>query len=193
MLRQAIKDGRLGAITTPRSRHKVDGLPVWAADNGCFSDGYPGDDRFVAWLERMSPHAGRCLFAVAPDVVGDAAATLERSQPFLPVIRAMGYHPAFVFQNGQERLPVPWDEFDVGFIGGDTRWKLGIEATALAREAARRGKSLHMGRVNGGSRFSHAAAIGCATADGGCINRAPDKNIGRHDKWQAQPIQGVLL
>jgi len=193
ILRDLIRAGRFGAITTPATGYRVGGLPAWAADNACFGTGYPGDDRFVAWLERMTPHAGQCLFAVAPDVVGDAAATLERSRPFLPVIRAMGYPAAFVFQNGQEHLPIPWDEFDVGFIGGDTTWKLGIAAAQLTREALDRGKRMHAGRVNGGPRFAYLRGLGVHTADGKCVNVAPDKNVGRVARWYARPVQGVLL
>ena len=193
LLRDLIRAGHFGAITTPATRYRIDGLPAWAADNACFGKGYPGDEKFRAWLEGMSPHAGRCLFAVAPDVVADAAGTIARSRPWLPVIRAMGYPAAFVFQNGQEHLPVPWGEFDVGFIGGDTAWKLGIAAAQLTREALARGKRMHAGRVNGGPRFAYMRGLGVHTADGKCVNMAPDKNVGRHDRWQARPDQGVLL
>ena len=79
---------------------------------------------------------------------GDAAATLTRSAPFLPAIRALGYPAALVAQDGLEDLDVPWDDFDVLFIGGSTEWKLGPHARALAAEAKARGKGVHMGRVN---------------------------------------------
>jgi hypothetical protein len=194
-LRHMIRVGEVGAIVTPATGYRVNGLPVWAADNGCFSSGYPGDEAFARWLERHTEHAGRCLFAVAPDVVGDAVATLERSRPWLPVIRSMGYPVAFVLQNGQEHRPVPWDDIDAVFIGGDTAWKLGPGAAQLTREARDRGKHAHMGRVNGGRRMAYAAAIGCLTADGNCLTRAPDKNTVRLAGWyrQARNPQEVLF
>jgi hypothetical protein len=199
MLRARIKAGQFGAITTPATGYRVNGLPLWAADNACGpgpngnAAGYPGDAEFVAWLGRLAPHAARCLFAVAPDVVCDAGATLALFDRFGPVIRAMGFPAALAAQNGLEDMTVPWDALDVLFLGGDTAWKLGLAAAQLTREAIARGKRVHMGRVNGGGRYAYAAGIGCSTADGGCINRAPDKNVARHDQWARMPVQGVLI
>jgi hypothetical protein len=194
-LRHLISAGAAGGIVTPATGYRVDWMPVWAADNGCFSAGYPGDEAFARWLEKQSPHAARCLFAVAPDVVGDAAATLDRSRPWFPVIRELGYPVAFVLQNGQEHLDVPWDDIDAVFIGGDTAWKLGPPAAQLTRQAVARGKLAHMGRVNGGGRLAYAAAIGCGSADGNCITRAPDKNMTRLPYWykRAASPQEVLF
>src|SRR6516225_10366818 len=81
---------------------------------------------------------------------------------------------AFVAQNGQERLPVPWDEFSVLFIGGDDEWKLGEPERDLAAEARLRGKRIHMGRVNSLKRMRYARAIGCDSADGTFIRYGPD-------------------
>jgi hypothetical protein len=201
MLRHMIKAGTFGAITTPATRYRVDGLPIWAADNACgpspdftqFGAHYPGDEKWMRWLEAMSGHRTRCLFAVIPDVVCDAGATLDRFGRLAPIARAMGYPVALAAQNGQEYLPVPWDDLDVLFLGGDTSWKLGLAAAQLTREAIERGKQVHMGRVNGGPRFAYAAGIGCSTADGKCVNVAPDKNATRPARWKARPVQGVLI
>ena len=199
MLRDMIRAGVFGAITTPATSYRIDGLPVWAADNACGPSeqgngvNYPGDSKWAAWLDRMSPHASRCLFAVIPDVVGDAAATLERFGRLSGVAEALGYPVALAAQNGLEHMTVPWDQFGVLFLGGDTQWKLGLAAAALAREAIARGKRVHAGRVNGGGRFAYMCALGCSTADGKCINVAPDTNVARHARWQAAPVQGVLV
>ena len=67
---------------------------------------------------RLQPFAKLCEFAVAPDVVGDAKATLARSKPFLPVVRAMGFPAALAAQNGLTPAMVTWDEIDVLFLGG---------------------------------------------------------------------------
>jgi hypothetical protein len=179
-----MRDGRLGAIITPKQGNRLeDAFPVWCADNGCFGKGYPGDGAWLAWLADLTPHAARCAFAVAPDVVGDAAATLERSLPFLPLIRGMGYPAAFVAQNGQDRLPVPWDEFDVLFNGGDDGWKLGEPMRRLAAEARVRGKRLHMGRVNSLKRMRRARADGYDSADGRCISFGPDIRLPEALGW----------
>lgn len=113
----AMHEGRLGYIDTPAQGNvRPDGV-TWCADNGAFSDKF--DE--VKWWRFLNDNAyasGSCLFAVAPDVVGDAKATLARSLPWLPKIRALGYPAAFVAQNGADSLSIPWDELDVLFIGG---------------------------------------------------------------------------
>jgi hypothetical protein len=142
------------------------GVP-WAIDNGRFTKPQDyTDDGYLALLGRFAPSAESCLFATAPDVVGDAAATLELSVTMLPRIRAAGYPVALVAQDGLEGLDVPWDDFDALFIGGTTEWKLGPGAAELAREARRRGKWVHMGRVNSLRRMRYAESIGCDSADG---------------------------
>lgn len=183
-VREAMARGELGMLATPNERR--DPLPgvTWAADNGCFSTRYVGDDRWMAWLVRHAVHASRCLFATAPDVVGDAAATLARSLPFLPKIRELGYPAALVAQDGLERLDVPWDEFDWLFLGGSTEWKLSAASAELTAEAKRRGKGVHMGRVNSRKRWLIAESFGCDTSDGTYLSFGPDKNLERMRTWQ---------
>lgn len=168
----AMRDGLIGYLDTPAQGNVRPAGVVWAADNGCFGRGYPGDDAWLAWLSGMDP-AG-CLFAVAPDVVGDAAATWARSAPTLPRIRALGFPAALVAQDGIEDGPVDWEAFDALFIGGTTGWKLGPAARALVAEANRHGKHVHMGRVNSERRYRYAQAIGCDTADGTYLTFGPD-------------------
>src|SRR5690242_10191187 len=103
--------GDLGYIDTPAQGNKRPAGVTWCADNGAFSDKFD-EGKWWRFLTANAYAAADCLFAVAPDVVGDAVATIERSLPWLPKIRALGYPAAFVAQDGQESLPVPWDEFD---------------------------------------------------------------------------------
>jgi len=180
-------DGLIGQMCTPAERRVPLPGASWAADNGCFGKGYPGDPAWLAWLDELSPHAARCLFATAPDVVGHAAATLARSLPHLPAIRALGYPAALVAQDGLEHLDVPWDAFDVLFIGGTTEWKLSKAATGLVAEAKRRGKWVHMGRVNSRRRWSYAEYIGCDSVDGTFLAFGPDANLPRLTRWVSQP------
>lgn len=169
--------GLLGQIATPAAGNRVEPGRDWCADNAVFAGKYPGDEAYLAWLAARAHLAARCVFAVAPDVVGDAAATLARSAPMYAPIRALGYPVALVAQNGLEHLTVPWTDFDVLFIGGDTAWKLGAEARLLVAEAKRRGKHVHMGRVNSRRRIQYAAAIGCDTVDGTFVAFGPDQNL----------------
>jgi hypothetical protein len=183
-VREAMSLGLIDAIITPKQGNRLPAGAAWCADNGCFGKGYPGDEAWIAWLAGFTPEErARCVFAVAPDVVGDAAATMDRSAPWPPRIRALGYPAAYVAQNGLEDLAVPWDDFDVLFIGGDTAWKLGPHARRLAAEAKRRGKGVHMGRVNSERRLRYAQAICCDTADGTFLVFGPDRNLPRLKTW----------
>lgn len=198
-VRDAMRCGLLGQMCTPaEGRAPLPGVS-WAADNGCFGRGFPGEQRWWAWLRRHAHHARRCLFATAPDVFdphlgrGDALATLHRSWPWLPAIRALGYPAALVAQDGLEDLPVPWHAFDVLFLGASTRWKLGPAAAALVDEAHRQGVSVHMGRCNSARRFAYATTLGCASADGTCLTYAPARNLPRVLRWAgAGPVRAPL-
>jgi hypothetical protein len=182
-VRDAMRAGLLGQIITPASGNALLSDVDWCADNAVYANRYPGDEKYLAWLAERTWAAARCSFAVAPDVVGDADATLERSAPMLARIRAHGLPVALAAQNGLERLTVPWDGFDVLFIGGDTAWKLGPDARRLAASARRRGKAVHMGRVNSHRRLQYAATIGCDSADGTYLAFAPGHNLRRLLWW----------
>ena len=178
---QAVRDqmnaGHLVCISTPKQGNRIPEDALVCLDNGVFGKGYPGDEKWLAWVTKHQPIADRVIFVVAPDVVGDAAATLERSRPFLPIIRDLGFPAAFVAQDGLEDLDVPWDEFDVLFIGGSTEWKLGPHVLPLIREAKARGKWVHAGRVNSKRRFAYFELLGCDSADGTYIAFGPDINL----------------
>ncbi len=157
---------------------------MWAADTGMFAAPEKFDpDRYLAWLDARRHAADRCLFATAPDVVGDAVATLEIAAPFLPRIRALGFKAALVAQDGLEALPVPWDAFDVLFVGGTTAWKLSEAAYALVAEANRRGKWTHQGRCNSWRRLRAAQAAGYDSADGTYLAFGPDTNTPKLQRW----------
>jgi hypothetical protein len=177
-IRAAMSNGYLGCIATPRQGNRLPPGVLWAADNGCgpgqdgsVGRGFPGCEHYLGWLQDMAaaegadpcdPDQSGCLFAVAPDVLADAAATLHREEisRMLGWIRHLGLPVAHVAQDGQEALPVPWDDFDALFIGGSTAWKLGPAARLLVAEAKARGQWVHMGRVNSLRRLRYASAIG---------------------------------
>lgn len=168
------------AMLTPQMGNRLPPGIMWAADNGRFSNPASySDEAYLAWLERKDASRDRCLFATAPDVVGDAAATLALSGPMFARIRAAGYRVALVAQDGLESLPVPWDDFDALFIGGTTAWKLSTHASELVTEAKRRGKWVHMGRVNSVRRLRYADAIGCDSADGTVLKHDPNRPVHR--------------
>lgn len=173
-------------MMTPNMGNKLPEGRVWAADTGCYSPSGSSTyswDSYRAWLTRWQGAQGRCFFATAPDVVGDAAATLARSAPILPLLRDIGYPAALVAQDGLEALTVPWDAFDCLFMGGTTRWKLSEPCYALMREARDRGKWVHAGRVNSFRRLRAMALGGAHSADGTFVAFGPDVNIPRLRSW----------
>lgn len=182
-VRDAMDCGLLGQIATPASGNRVEAGRDWIADNAAFTERYPGDDAYLGWLAARQHLAGSCAFVVAPDVVCDAAATWERSAPMLPRIRALGFPVALVAQNGIEDMDVDWPSFDALFIGGDDAWKLGPAARTLAAEARRRGKWVHMGRVNSQERLRYAQQIDCDSVDGTYLAFGPDRNLPRLLRW----------
>jgi hypothetical protein len=166
----------------------------WAADSGGFTGSYPGDDAYLRWLSGMRPQAGLCEFAVAPDVLADAASTRERSLPVLSRIRDAGFPAAYVLQDGSDHVSPPWQDFDVLFIGGTTRFKLGQVSQDLATEAVGRGLKVHVGRVNTLRRLRYAEAIGATSCDGTYLAFGPDKNVKRMSRWVANVRdQGALF
>lgn len=175
------------AFAGPKYERILHHYSLWAADNGCFAhpDRTPSD--LLAWLERLPQRDA--LFFPAPDVVGNAKLTIERSLPVLPQIRKLGFKAAFVAQNGIEETPIPWDEFDCLFIGGDTEFKLSEQSKDLVAEAKSRSKWVHMGRVNSYRRLKLANDWGCDSADGTYLRFTGPLGVENILKW-LQKIKG---
>lgn len=201
----------LDTIETPKQGNRPVEGAAWCADNGCFTDNWD-EGKWWAWLVANQHRADSCLFAVAPDVVGDAWRSHLRSYPWLEKIRKLGYPVAYVLQNRAECHPVPWHDLNVVFLGGSlecvpcgyifkedrkpqrdepcphcgrvlTEWKTGEAARALTAEAKRRGKWVHAGRVNSLKRLRYMQAIGCDSADGTYITFGPDVNLPKALGW----------
>jgi len=202
-IRAAMAAGHIGAVMSPAQGNRLPAAASFIVDNGCGpgrdgqpGTGYPGDRAYLELLSHMSAQSRRrCLFAVAPDVLGDAAATIRRSAPFTGRIRAwFGLPAALVAQDGLEHLDVPWHDLDVLFLGGSTAWKLGAAARDLTAEAKARGRHVHMGRVNSLRRLRYADAIGCDSADGSYLAFGPDENLPKLLGWLRDVrYQGVLF
>lgn len=180
VIRQAMQRGEYGCIITPKQNLQVPDGVIWCADNGRFGKGWTNLDHWLAMVQTSAP-ASLCMFAVAPDVPGDAIATARESTPVLPMIRALGVPAAYAAQDGimatVDRLP--WDEFDVLFLGGTDEFKVGPEGEAISRLARERGKWVHMGRVNSMKRLRVAYQYGCTSVDGTYLKFGPSKNVVR--------------
>jgi hypothetical protein len=157
-----------GIMDSPAQSAHIPPATPWAIDSGCYSTGYPGDIPYLRYLAtRPHPIRKNVMFATAPDHPTDHVPALQRSTPFFPIIRNLGYPVAFVIQNGATPQNIPWPDFDVVFIGGTTDWKLGPEAQLIAHVAIHEYHyPVHMGRVNSQTRYRYATQIGCTSADG---------------------------
>jgi hypothetical protein len=183
----ALADMGVGLLCQPNYRMRpFDQLPdgvLWAADTGIFGSRPFILDRYLQMLDLWTPRSGDCLFATAPDVVADWEATLKRSIPVIPTIKAMGYRAALVLQDGATPETVPWQEIDAVFTGGSTAWKLSEDAYRLIAEAKQRGLWAHMGRVNSLRRLRAAEVAGYDSSDGTFLTWAPDGNAKRMQRW----------
>lgn len=197
----------VGLVITPEGDRGLPAGVVWGADCGlkvARSDDPADVERYLDWLETLPYDRSTCLYAVAPDVLGDAAATWDRSEPFLSLIRGLGYRAAFVAQDGFDPLAVDWDAFDVLFIGGKPlvtkatppalrrrlrarEWKRSeVGGYSAIREGKRRGKWVHVGRVNGGPFLRAVAGAGADSADGSILTHAPDRHWPLVQRWLDQ-------
>lgn len=185
----------IGLMVQPNTGYmtRIDRYDTWAADNGCYADTWE-ETKHLPWLDLL-PRT--CLFAVSPDVYPDAKASLERGVEYAPLLRHMGFRVAIVAQDGAESLHWPWEEFDCLFIGGergpDSRreWKIGPGAWQLCREARRRGKWVHMGRVNSIYRARRAEEMGVLSCDGTFLKyrkrrRAGESDEARHARGESE-------
>lgn len=179
-----------GFLSSPDIGNKIEQGVVWAADNGRFNNPEKyTDSRYLNWLSKQPDN---CLFATAPDVVGNHEATLSLSLPMLSIIRKEGRPVAFCAQDGAQPNTIPWNDFDVLFIGGSTKWKLSAVVGNLCREAKRHKKPIHIGRVNSWQRLKAVTVIGADSVDGTYIKFGPDINTPKLLAWlnelSRQPI-----
>jgi hypothetical protein len=158
----------VGQLLTPLTRYLLrDAARKWAIDNG----GFKRLDiaALLALLKREEHHKENCLFVTAPDIVGSAQRTIELFRLWKP--KLAGWRVAFACQDGQEHLPIPWDDIDAVFIGGSTAWKCSVHVERIIKTAQLHEKWVHAGRVNSPSRFSFFEELGADSCDGTGIGR----------------------
>lgn len=150
---------QIGAFATPWKSPSYlirQGL-LYGIDNGCFG-GMPNPVKYFKWLKTYEPYRDRCLFAVCFDCVGDAKKTLELFDRWYGWFQP--WPVAFVAQDGQEGLDFPNPEtWNALFIGGSTKWKMGIGSIECIKRAQELGKHIHIGRVNYWKRYEHFRSL----------------------------------
>jgi len=139
----------------------------FAIDNGAFA----GFDAvaFRSLLSRELPRRSLCRFVAVPDVVGSARRTMEVFRGWRASLD--GWPLAFVVQDGQEDLPIPWNCCAAVFIGGSTDWKMSDHAATCIKAAKALGKWCHVGRVNTPARFEYFRELGADSIDGSGLGR----------------------
>jgi hypothetical protein len=183
-MRRLQHDARFGRLVEPYGKHRPETLQLtpgrWAMDNGAFQGFRPGP-----FMEMLEAHAGLpgCRWVSAPDVVGNAAVTIARWPFWSAVIRAAGFPPAFVAQDGLTVRDAPWDDMACLFIGGTTAWKESPAAATLSAYAKARGLPVHWGRVSTWKRLRHVLALDGDSCDTSGCSRWPDEMTGRFARW----------
>jgi hypothetical protein len=151
-------------LRTPLTNYaRAPGIP-YGLDNGCFKI-------FAreAWEQLLDQaEEDRPVFVCLPDVVADAARTLELFEYFK--LRTNELPRALVLQDGIERVRIPWDDIDAVFVGGTDRFKYSAEAINAARTAKMLGRWVHVGRVNTAGRVRNW--LGLADSVGGSGTRS---------------------
>lgn len=134
----------------------------FAMDNGAFSRFEPSG--FIKMLEKHEQRRHLCRFVAVPDVVACAQRTLECFNHWKG--RMVDWPLAYVCQDGQEVLEIPWGDCAAVFIGGTTEWKMSKHAAAVVKASKVIGKWCHVGRVNTPGRLEYFEELGADSCDG---------------------------
>lgn len=171
----ARETGRLGHLFSPGGQRGPWPWLPYALDNGAFSCWEPESNTFdaakwatteAAWKRLLfwaQAAPIRALWAIVPDIPGNAAATLERWTQFAPVVERAGIPLAIAVQDGmtpesvRALSPAP----AVIAVGGTTEWKwqtVAGWASAFPR--------VHLLRCNAPAKLYELESLGVESCDG---------------------------
>lgn len=152
-------------LLTPLTRFAAqDPTAHFAIENGCYKRF--DAPAYLALLKREHARQALCRYVSVPDVVGSARRTLEVFEHWYVRQDLQGWPLAYVAQDGQEEIAVPWYPIAAVFIGGSVEWKMSRHAVAVIKAAQALGKWTHVGRVNDPGRFEYFEALGVDSIDG---------------------------
>lgn len=136
----------------------------YALDNDAFSAFTHGTEwNESLWIELLkwsSMSKSKPMWAVVPDVVGDARKTVEKWFRYSPTVDSAKIKKAFAVQDGMSVDDVP-DGADVIFVGGTTEWKW-----RTAEMWCSTFSRVHIGRVNTLEKLWFCERIGAESVDG---------------------------
>lgn len=175
----------LGCLPVPAACNSPEalqllGLPM-AADNGCFNG--LNSKAFVVMLNQFREANVPLEWVAVPDKVEDADETFRLWGRWEPIVRAFGFKPALVLQDGMTRFEVHQFDPPALFIGGSTEFKLGPVVAGIVSDWRAKNRPVHMGRVNTRARIQYAVEIGCTTCDGSGFSKWSDKRIPKGVRW----------
>lgn len=164
--------GRLGLLMSPGGCRNPRTLP-YGIDNGMYAafvkSGFSVEIKIQRnfwdhdlWRKGIEWCLGMHrlpLWAVVPDVVGNAEATRSQFRLWLPAFISRGLTPAIAVQDGMTPDDVP--DGVVCFLGGTTAWKWANLET-FCRHCPR----VHVGRVNNYHRLWQCHEAGAESCDG---------------------------
>ena len=164
--------GRMGLLMSPGGCRNPRSLP-YAIDNGMYAafvrSGHSIDintqrnqwdhDLWRKGLEWALKLERSPLWAVAPDVVGNAEATRDQFRLWHQAFQRRGLITAIAVQDGMTPADVP--DGVVCFLGGTTEWKW-RNLAMFCRECPR----VHVGRVNSYRRLWQCHEAGAESCDG---------------------------
>lgn len=187
----ATHSDHLGCLVVPGARNKPDAIQslglTTSADNGAFSGLDVG--AFCSMLGQYQEAKIPLEWVACPDVVGDDVSTFGLWVQWHKIIRAFGFRPALVLQDGMELMDIIAFKPPAVFIGGSTDYKLGPVVRKIVQWARSENKPVHMGRVNTEKRIRYAVEIGCTSCDGSGFSKWPDKRIPLGIKWIKRAIR----
>lgn len=148
----ARETGRLGHLYSPGAHRGPWPWFPYALDNGAFSCWNPRANTFdaekwaaleIRWRQLLfwaQTNQQAPLWAIVPDVPGDAAATLERWPVYAPIVADAGFTLAIAVQDGMTAADVLglWPKPAVVCVGGSTDWKwetVSVWATCFPRRS----------------------------------------------------------
>jgi len=191
----ARETGRIGHLFSPGAQRQPFPWFPYALDNGAFSCWDMRENKFdvekwatkedewrrlLVWAQSQNQKA---KWAIVPDVIGNAAATIEQWSRYAEDIKSCGIPLAVAVQDGMTREdvrdldPAP----EVICVGGTTDWKW--ETVEMWIRSFPR---VHVLRVNSPEKLHYLESLGAESCDGTGWNRGDRKQTRGLEEWARQ-------
>jgi hypothetical protein len=198
----ARETGRLGHLYSPGAQRGPWPWFPYALDNGAFSCWEPkantfDDDKWAsverAWQRLIvwsQIAAFKPLWAIVPDVPGNASLTFEKWAEFAPTLTAtplaLAVQDGMTIEQVRALTPAPV----VIAVGGSTEWKW-----ETVERWAKAFPRVHLLRCNSPARLYDLEAMGVESCDGTGWNRGDRKQTEGLERWarsKAKPVTSDL-